>query len=321
VREDELIAQLARMAPAPAQRGAVIGIGDDCAAIACPPGEELLLTTDMSIENVHFLPEVHPAAAVGHKALARGLSDIAAMGGTPRYFLVSLALAPWTRTVWVRRFYRGMLELAGRYDTQLIGGDLGHAAVLACDVTVVGTAPTGKALRRSGSRPGDLLYVSGRLGGAALGLSSRRGRAWQAHLKPSPRVELGQFLRELGATAAMDVSDGFALDLSRLLAASSAAATIDVPVPRFAGATEGEALSGGDDYELLFTLPPEIEPPARFGGVALTRLGHIRKGRAGSIRYLGRALAPRGYDHLRDREPAGRPSGEQDAGNADLAQG
>src|SRR6185369_1711169 len=142
-----------------------------------------------------------------------GLSDIAAMGGEPRFCLLSLALAPWTDPRWVDRFYAGLLK-AG---VPLVGGDLGHADKLACDIVVCGAVPRGKALRRDGARAGDSIYVSGRLGGSALGLATRSGVAWKRHTYPEPRLTLGQYLRrELGATAAMDLSDGLSLDLRRL---------------------------------------------------------------------------------------------------------
>ncbi|MGC8792259.1 MAG: thiamine-phosphate kinase, partial [Bryobacteraceae bacterium] len=194
--------------------GLVVGIGDDC-AVYRPAGarEDLLLTTDWLIEGVHFLRETHPAAAVGWKALARGLSDIAAMGGKPRLCLLSLALAPWTTERWVESFFRGFRRLARAARVTLAGGDLARAERMACDMVVVGTAPRGRALLRSGARPGDEIYVSGRLGGSALGLATRRGAAWKRHLRPEPRLELGAYLRRLGATAAMDVSDGLSLDL------------------------------------------------------------------------------------------------------------
>jgi thiamine-monophosphate kinase len=280
--------------------GLVLGIGDDC-AIWRQPGasEDLLFTTDMSIEDVHFRRETHSAEIVGHRAMARGLSDIAAMGGAPRFFLISLALAAWADARWVDGFYRGALKLAEQAGAALAGGDLGHAERVMCDVVVCGAVPRGKALRRDGARPGDRIYVSGRLGGAALGLETRAGAAWRKHARPEPRLALGRFLRrKVRATAAMDLSDGLSLDLHRLCLASGAAAELDGPLPVFGAATLEQALHGGEDYELLFTAGPGARVPKQFEGLPLTPIGRIAKGSAGSVRYAGRPLAPRGYDHF-----------------------
>jgi thiamine-monophosphate kinase len=298
--EPALVASLRRLAGHPRSDSLVLGIGDDC-AIFRPPGarEDLLFTTDMLIEDVHFRRETHPGSDIGHKALARGMSDIAAMGGEPRICLVSLALADWADRRWIASFYRGLLRLAALYRCTLAGGDLARASKLACDIVVCGTVPKGRALRRDGARVGDGIYVSGKLGGSALGLQTGAGPAWKRHLRPQPRIELGRYLRDsLRATAAMDLSDGLSLDLRRLCLASAVAAEIEDP-PRFAGASRDQALHGGEDYELLFTLPPGARPPAHFGRVPLTRIGTVRKGRAGEVRLNGQRLAPLGYDHFR----------------------
>ena len=275
-------------------RGMVLGIGDDC-AIFRPRGasEDLLFTTDLFVEDVHFRRETHRPEDAGWKALARGLSDIAAMGGEPRFCLLSLALAPWTDPRWVDRFYAGLLK-AG---VPLVGGDLGHADKLACDIVVCGAVPRGKALRRDGARAGDSIYVSGRLGGSALGLATRSGVAWKRHRRPEPRLALGRFLRAR-ASAAMDLSDGLSLDLRRLCIASGLAAEIEAP-PRFPGASLEQALHGGEDYELLFTARGPI--PSRFEGLPLTRIGSIRRGKPGDVTLEGARLPALGYDHLRQR--------------------
>jgi len=279
-----------------------LGVGDDCAVVR-PRGasEDWLMTTDMLIEGVHFDPAASPASAVGHRALARGLSDIAAMGGSPLFCLLSLALPRWADSRWVDGFFDGLLALAARTRTALAGGDLAHAGRLVCDIVVCGAVPCGAALRRDGARPGDQIYISGRLGAAALGLRTRRGRAWRIHLRPEPRLRLGRRLRSMGATSAMDLSDGLSLDLHRLCLASGVAAALDREPPRFRGATPEDALHGGEDYELLFTLPPGCRPPQHYEGIALTRIGAIVKGEAGSMSLLGRPLAPRGYDHFERR--------------------
>ena len=280
--------------------GIVLGIGDDC-AVYRPRGsaEDLLFTTDLLLEDIHFRRWTHTAEDVGWKAVARGLSDIAAMGGTPRFFLLSLAVGRWSTERWVDGFYSGALRLANREGVPLIGGDLARTGKLSCDVVVCGSVPRGTAVRRDGARAGERIYVSGQLGGSALGLRRRRGSAWRRHTRPEPRLALGRFLRErLRATAAMDLSDGLSLDLRRLCLASGRSAVIEEP-PRFPGATLEQALHGGEDYELLFTVPQGKRVPSQFEGIPLTRIGAMVEGRAGSVRLNGALLQPLGYDHFR----------------------
>lgn len=268
--EDSILRKLRRHAPL---------IGDDCAIIRPKPNEDLLFTTDFSIENVHFTRE-RSAEEIGHRALARSLSDIAAMGGKPRYCLVSLALASWTDSRWIDGFYKGLLRLAAATHTELAGGDLSHAIQLTCDVMVCGSVARGKALRRSGAKPGDIIYVSGPLGG------------WTHKPAIEPRLELGRTL--VGkAHACMDISDGLALDLHRLCMESGVAADI-VSVPLLPGATVQQALHDGEDYELLYT----AGPGRRLRGMAI---GTIREGRPGVLTYGGKRLRPKGYDHTQHR--------------------
>jgi thiamine-monophosphate kinase len=277
-----------------------LGIGDDCAIYRPVAGEELLFTTDLLIEDVHFRRETHRAADVGYKTLARGLSDIAAMGGAPKLCLVSLALAEWTDERWVDGFYKGLLELARATKTALAGGDVARADKVMADIVVCGSAPAGTALRRSGAKPGDGIYVSGALGGSALGLESRKGRAWKKHLRPEPRLKLGAALRtRLGATSCMDLSDGLSIDLHRLCVESRVSAELDGDLPLFPGASVAQALHGGEDYELLFTLPAGTKAPRSIAGVPLTRIGTIRRGHVGRIKIEGFALQPLGSDHFR----------------------
>jgi thiamine-monophosphate kinase len=300
VDEPELIDSLRRRVILPGTANVVLGIGDDC-AIVRPRGahEDWIYTTDMLIEGTHFRRNTHRAADVGWKALARGLSDIAAMGGEPRFCLLSLAVASWVDGPWIRRFYDGLLALAARAGAALIGGDLAHTERVMCDIVVAGTVPRGKALRRDGARASDAIYVSGALGGSALGLASGRGKAWARHKRPEPRLALGRFLRtRLGVTAAMDLSDGLSLDLHRLAAASGLCAEISPP-PVYRGAALAQALHGGEDYELLFTAPPRVRVPPEFEGLPLTRIGTMRKGAAGAVMLDGAPLPPLGYDHLR----------------------
>lgn len=263
--EDAIIRKLKRQSPL---------IGDDCAVVPGPGNQDLLFTTDFSIEGVHFT-RASSAVEIGHRAVARSLSDIAAMGGKPRYCLISLALAPWTDQKWIDKFYRGVNRLLQRVGAQLAGGDLSHARQLVCDVMLCGTLAKGKALRRSGARIGDAIYVSGPLGG------------WRHKRAIAPRLDAGR--RLIGkATACMDISDGLALDLHRLCVASGVAAEID-NVPLLKGATIQQALHDGEDYELLYTARRKV---------AGIRIGSIVSGKPGVLRYRGKELAPRGYDHL-----------------------
>jgi thiamine-monophosphate kinase len=295
--EESILGRLRRRAGIPRGSGIIAGIGEDCAIFRPATGKnDLLFTTDLLIEGVHFERATHSAAMVGRKALARGLSDIAAMGGEPLFCLVSLALPDGRQ--WLDEFYTGLLKLAKSTGTVLAGGDLARAQRILCDIVVAGSVPKGRALRRDGAHAGDAIYVSGRLGGSALGLETRRGRAFRRHLSPEPRLALGRFLRELGATAAMDVSDGLSLDLRRLALASKVSAEIEAP-PVFAGASLKQALHGGEDYELLFTVPPGAGVPQRFKGVELTCIGRFRRGPAGHVFLDGRPLPALGYDHFR----------------------
>jgi thiamine-monophosphate kinase len=290
------------MAVIPSGSPVVLGIGDDC-AIYRPRGsaDDLLVTTDMFIEGVHFHRETHKPAVAGRKALARSLSDIAAMGGSPRFCLVAFCAPPWANSNWIDRFFDGILRLAADTGTVLAGGDLSHGESLACDVMVCGAVPRGRALRRDGARPGQAIYVSGSLGGSALGLERKSGRARQRHLLPEPRIELGRFLREqLHASAAIDISDGLSLDLERICVASGVDAEINAP-PRFTGASEDQALHGGEEYELLFTVPAGQRVPPAFKGLPLSRIGETvppaKKG--GAVFLNSKPLQPLGYDHFR----------------------
>jgi thiamine-monophosphate kinase len=307
-------------------RGLRLGIGDDAAIVALSRGRDLLLKADMSIDGVHFTARLHPPRAVGHRALARSLSDIAAMGGTPRFALVSLALWRGTSREWIESFFRAMVALGRRFGVAVIGGD---TAVLPgrtmIDVVVAGEVPRGKALLRSGARPGNLLFVSGRLGLSALGLrllKSRPGRwrgdasrAIRAHLYPEPRCELGRFLLEKGlASALIDLSDGLSTDLGHLCQASGVGARVwadCIPLPdalntRHPGRVRSLALAlhGGEDYELLFAVPPRLASriPGRFQGVPLHHIGEVSGSREVVLVETNgseQPLRPGGYDHFR----------------------
>ncbi|MGI8746441.1 MAG: thiamine-phosphate kinase [Bryobacteraceae bacterium] len=268
--EQALLRKLRRLSPL---------IGDDCAVIRPPGRQDLLFTTDFTIEGVHFSREMQPEV-VGHKALARSLSDIAAMGGTPLYCFVSLALAPWTDQRWVNGFYRGLDRLLRSTKASIAGGDISHAEQLVCDVMICGSIAKGQALLRSGARPGDVIYVSGPLGG------------WKHKPKIIPRLDLGRKLAGR-ATSCMDISDGLASDLHQLCLASGVAAELE-SVPLLPSATLEQALHDGEDYELLYTAPPDV----RVSGI---RIGVITKAKPGTLRLADAVLRPGGYDHLANR--------------------
>ena len=300
--EREILDPLRRLSAVPGS-GVVLGIGDDCAVYRPRTGEDLVFTTDFSIEDVHFRLKTHTAAQVGHNALARGLSDIAAMGASPRFCLLSLAVPPQISKRWVRAFYVGLLKLADSSGTVLAGGDLAQGHKLHCDIVVAGALPEGSALRRSGAKPGDAIYVSGTLGGSAFGLETGKGTAWKRHVRIEPRIRLGQYLRgTLKATACMDLSDGISLDLQRLCLESQVSASL-TGLPVFPGASMEHALHGGEDYELLFTVKSGDNVPDQFEKIPLTQIGEILKGPGGRVRFKGKKLKPGGYDHFRTQRP------------------
>lgn len=293
------------------------GIGDDCAVLRLPRGHEALVTTDFSLEGVHFRREWHPPESAGHRCLTRGLSDIAAMGGVPLAVFLSLALPENLPQRWVNGFLRGFRALARKFNVQLAGGDTAQSpsGVLA-DIMVVGSVPAGKAVLRSGARAGDDIYVTGALGGSAAALhrlrTNKRGirpRDWPAHFFPTPRVAVGRFLRENHLASAMiDISDGLSTDLAHICEESRAGAWLaQQAIPAAKAATLDEALHGGDDYELLFTAPAakHDQIPDRIASVPIRWIGTITKPRGlwlvDSARQSRQPLAPRGWEHFRQR--------------------
>lgn len=280
-----------------AGRAVRLGMGDDAALFQPKRGHQTVLTCDWFLEGTHFLRDKHPPDTVGWKCLARAVSDVAAMGGAPRCFLLSLALPESHTGRWLNEFLGGLRRASRKFKCVLAGGDTTRRREILINVTVVGEVRTARAVLRSGARAGDLLYVSGRLGEAELGLrvlrkSKGRARAsnpqTKKHLYPEPRLALGHWLAEKGlATTMMDLSDGLSSDLPRLCAASGVGAQVEsakIPGVQVSDAHRKRgidplrwALHGGDDYELLFTVPPNKGRmlPKSFGGVALTRIGKI----------------------------------------------
>jgi len=267
------------------------GIGDDCAVLSGSGRSDLLVTTDLFAENVHFRRRWQDPDSIGHKVLARGLSDIAAMGGTPRFAFLSLAMPQATADAWIAEFFRGLFLLAKAHGVALAGGDTSASASgLVADIVVLGEVPRATAVLRSGAHPGDEIWVSGQLGGAAhalaglrKGVRPRRAQSFERLFYPQPRLRVGSVLRQRKLVSAMiDLSDGLSIDLARLCEASGAAARIEQDaIPRASHATLIQALHGGEDLELLFTVPPARSHgvPKAIGGVPLTRIGKIIPGR------------------------------------------
>lgn len=288
-----------------ARADVVAGVGDDAALLRPAPGRELVLTTDTLVAGRHFPGDGFPAEALGHRALAANLSDIAAMGAEPAWALLSLTL-PDIDEAWVAAFARGFDALARRTDTALVGGNI-SAGPLAVAVTLAGQVDRGTALRRSGARAGDLLAVTGRLGGGAAGLRAlREGRAGNsaavaAYARPEPRLAQGRALADL-ANAAIDISDGLLGDLGKLLAASGGlgAEIAAADIPLAPGAAVDEALGPSDDYELLVSLPASALDAAlsACAPVGLSCIGRVS--RVGGIKLDGlRVEATRhGYRHF-----------------------
>src|SRR5581483_4399749 len=268
--------------------GVLLGIGDDCSILRIPSGHEALVTTDFSLEGVHFRRDWHSPEVIGHRCLTRGLSDIAAMGGTPIAAFLSLAVPSNVKSSWVKRFVSGLLRLAERFQVTLAGGDTAQspAGVLA-DILVLGSVPIGKAVLRSGARAGDCMYVTGKLGGAAATLDLLRGGRklrsddYPEHFHPMPRVEVGSALRGI-ASAMIDISDGLSIDSAHICEESGVGAEIlaDALLRARTGKPSREvdlryALHGGDDYELLFTAPSRRKVPKTIAGVPITRIGCV----------------------------------------------
>jgi len=324
-----LIAAIRQRAAATGSRHLRLGIGDDCAILTPPPRHELLVTTDFSLEGRHFRRNWHSPASIGHRTLARGLSDLAAMGAQPLAAFLSLALplSVARKPAWLQGFLDGLLALAAGYNLPLSGGDTSESPsghVLA-DIVLLGSAPAGRALRRSTAKPGDILYVTGALGGAAaelgaLSAAPTRFRKAAAsgdhpHLFPQPRIAVGlALLRRKLATACIDLSDGLSTDLAHLCEESHAAARIDAAALPLHPLTDAlspsaamhAALHGGEDYELLFTAHPATRVPKRIAGVSITSIGTIvthRKSRPRItlLETTGHTteLLPHGWEHLR----------------------
>ena len=307
--------------------GVAVPVGDD-AAVVDPGGHHAVLTVDTLVEGVHFDPSVTQPADLGHKAISVNVSDIAAMGASPRHALVSLALPKDTRPAWVMELIGGMREAADDYGVSIVGGDTVAAGSVVVTVTVIGRVAKGRAVTRSGARPGDRIVVTGELGAAAGAvrllqgptdqLRRSLGTDWEREVmealnRPVARVGEGETLAQAGASAMIDISDGLALDLSRLCDASGVGARVELaripvaPVLKHLGdALEplDLGLHGGEDYELLATLAPQAVEAVRKKlddrfGTALTEVGEITETGLVAVGEGGeRPLEPKGWDHF-----------------------
>jgi thiamine-monophosphate kinase len=332
-------AQNASASQTPSARVVRIGIGDDCAVLRPPHGHDLVVTTDLLLETTHFRRDWHSPEAVGYRCLARGLSDLAAMGAQPVSAFLSFAVPARLSHTWIGRFLQGLLNLAHAAKVPLAGGDTaqapgGRSALFTADILLLGSVPRSRALLRSGARPGDKIYVTGQLGGAAAELAAIAARpalyhrlvpgyaelrsppplSTHPHLFPALRLRQGARLRAL-ATAALDLSDGLSTDIAHLCKASGVRAVLRadlLPIHPLALATKHPlqlGLHGGEDYELLFTARAETRIPRSIVGVPVTCIGHITARRADQPtvtllrdgpdgRAVKEALEPGGWQHF-----------------------
>ena len=322
IGEFALIAAIKEMAAK--GEGVIKGIGDDAAVLRPSAGKVLLVTTDLLLEGVHFQLEFTDLYRLGRKALAVNLSDIAACGGTPTAFLVSLAVPLETEVASVQALYKGMMEQAQEFKVALVGGDTSRAEKLFISVTMIGEAEENKVIYRSGARKGDLIFVTGTLGDAALGLQQlkqgkKEGVLIERHLAPIPRVkEGGEIARQGLATAMIDISDGLVADLGHILEASQVGAEVRLSqlplseeyqkeIGAYSNDSYAFALTGGEDYELLFTSPrakqQAVAKLAQEIGTPITMIGEITVASQGVSVYGENGkeypIKQKGHDHFK----------------------
>ena len=256
----------------------VVPIGDDAAVFDVPAGQSLVFCSDLLAENTHFIRDLDPPDSIGYKSVAANVSDVGAMGGTPLHFLISLAAPGELDGAWVDSFLDGVALACGDFKISLIGGDSSSSDRIFVDVSMIGSVPSGKAIRRSGAKPGDSIYVSGQIGGSALGLERLRSGdlknpAVRRHLYPEPRHKLGAALLER-AHAMIDISDGLSTDLTHIVEESKVSARIYKDrLPGWPGAGDHHILHGGEEYELIVASPHDLAE-ARMN-VPLRRIGEI----------------------------------------------
>lgn len=323
---------IARLTAAlPPHAGVVLGVGDDAALLDVGNAVSLLAATcDAQVEGTHFRLGYATPEEIGQRVLAVNLSDIAAMGGTPQFALISLLVPPDLDAAVLDGIYVGLRAEAARFGVAIVGGNVARSERLAFDITLLGLVARDRALRRDAAHAGEALLVTGTLGAAAAGLHLLNDPALAARLAagdraallaaqrtPEPRIAAGQWLARHGATAALDVSDGLAADLAHLCAASGVGAVVEAETLPIMAATRAVAtalgmapadlaLFGGEDYELLFTAPAEIAEGLAGNllaevGTPATIIGHIRAEGGLELARMGQKvpLAPKGWDHLR----------------------
>ena len=283
---------------------AEVAVGDDAAVVPLPQGFSAVLCSDLLAENTHFRRESHPPESIGHKAIAVNVSDIGAMGAIPGHCLVSLAVPADIEDEWIDGFLDGVAKACRRFEVELVGGDSSTAERIVVDVAMMGRVETGRSIQRCGARVDDGIFVTGHLGGSALGLevlgTDRPAcDAVQRHLYPEPRHGIGRQVAAR-ATAMIDTSDGLSVDLAHILTESGVSARIDrKAIPCFPGARFELALHGGEDYELIVTGP---DLPSEIDGVPVTRIGTIVDGQSGRIVLVDGSsesvLEPAGWQHF-----------------------
>ncbi len=255
-----------------------VGIGDDAAVIDIPSGYSLVFCADLVAENSHFLRSVHPPESIAYKAIAANVSDVAAMGGVAMHFLISIAAPPDLDSSWIDGFLNGVSNACREFKISLAGGDSSSSENIFVDVSMIGRVPSGQAVRRSGAKPGDTVYVTGKLGSSMLGFEQLKaghtdGSAVQRHLYPQPRYNVGPAVPGR-AHAMIDVSDGLSTDLSHILEESNVSARIYKDrLPAWAGTEDRHVLHGGEEYELIIVGPSGL--PEVIDGVNLTPIGEI----------------------------------------------
>jgi thiamine-monophosphate kinase len=313
--EDELLAAIGRVLSG-AGPEVVVGPGDDAAVVRAGSGE-LVITTDAMVEGIHFRRDLTTPRDLGYKAIAVNVSDIAAMAGSPRFALCALTLTDTIDAAWVVELAGGMRECCEEFALSLVGGNLSRGGEISIVVTVTGEVGPGRAVRRSGAKPGDHVVVTGSLGGSAAGLRVASQRSWsdderdalRLSMRPVPRVGEAAILAAHGVTSMMDVSDGLAIDLSRLCRASGTGVRVETArIPVHPAATSAEALGGGEDYELLATLPDTAVEAATSElreafGVSLSDIGVIIEAEGALVAVdeegAERPLPIEGWDHFR----------------------
>jgi thiamine-monophosphate kinase len=316
ISEEELLDAIRRVLSV-ADPDVVVPVGDD-AAVVRPGVGDLVLTTDALVEGTHFDRVTATPHDIGYKAIVVSVSDIAAMAASPRYALCALTLSDDVDAAWTMELFGGMREACGEFATSLVGGNIARGSSVSIDVTLTGEVARGRAITRAGAQPGDTVVVTGSLGGAAAGIRLTREAihgqltdvvrdAIRRQQRPTPRVGEAQVLARHGATAMIDVSDGLARDLTRICEASGVGVRLDLSkIPAHPAAAEGEALGGGEDYELLATMPSELAVSEASTevldvfGVPVTTIGVILVGDPEAVDADGgrHPLEPAGWDHF-----------------------